>query len=100
MKWKEFLKTDWRKIVIFAAIFVLLFFIPTIPTSVALPTAIGAKGDSATVWSSFYSQLSYSYGTPIDIIAYMIIPIMISLIISYILSCLIVRIYDKLRKKK
>jgi hypothetical protein len=99
MNWKKFLKPDWRKIVIFIIIFILLFFIPILPTSTVLPTPVGAKGGSGIVWKSIYSEISTGYGMLIKRIFYMKIPIIISLIISYLLSCLIVLIYDEVRKK-
>jgi len=99
MKWKEFLKPDWRKIVIFIIIFILLFFIPTFPTFSILPVPVGVEGGAYMVgWSSLYNLL-YGYGTLTDRINYMKIPIIINCFVSYLLSCLLVLIYDKRKKK-
>jgi len=100
MNWKGILKPDWRKIVIFVILFILLFFISIFPSSITLPTPVGVKGGFATVWKSLYSEIFFGYGTIIYRINYMKFPIIINFFVSYLLSCLIVWIYDKIRKKK
>ncbi|OGI11931.1 hypothetical protein A3K64_00460 [Candidatus Micrarchaeota archaeon RBG_16_36_9] len=95
MKIKQFLKPDWRKIVLFV---LMLLFVP-IPISfqLLLPTPLGinifAKNHS---WIMFI----YSLGFTSRISAYDEL-ILISLpIIYYLFSCFIVWIYDKVKKKK
>jgi len=100
MNLKQFLKPDWRKIVIFVIIFILLFFIPLFPKFSILPTPVGVEGGTYIDWKSLYSELSVGYGTLADRINYIKIPIIINCFVSYLLSCFIVWIYDKVRKKK
>ena len=82
MNWKEFLKPDWRKIVIT----ILLMILPTIfikgITDIFHSCPVGMINCPPLFdWESFMVMFT------------------ISLIITYLLSCLIVWIYDKLKKK-
>lgn len=100
MNLKQFLKPDWRKNVIFIIIFFSLIFAPILPTSAALPTPVGVKGGYVTVPGSIYSEMSYGYGTLNKRIIYIEVPIIISLIISYLLSCFFVWLYDRFKSIK
>ena len=69
MNWKHFLKPDWKKIAIFLVLFVLTFYL--------FGKTLTCTGDECSNY-------------PITIVL---------LVSSYILSCLIVWIYTKVRKK-
>jgi hypothetical protein len=109
MNFKQFLKPDGRKIGLFISIFVLLIFIPFFCISIPAPTAIGVKGFSITDCSSFYSNFIVKLGWIIEYdntclncpsLSSFLFFLIVYLLISYILSCLIVWIYDKMKKKK
>jgi len=81
MNWKQFLKPDWRKIVLT----ILLMILPTIfikgITSILHSCPVGTINCPPLFdWESFVVMFT------------------ISLIITYLLSCLIVWIYDKVKK--
>jgi hypothetical protein len=87
MKWKEFLKPDWRKIVI---------FIITI-----LPTSYYFLINSRNIEDCFYSLLCFEITHRGDVLNVILkLPSLIPLIISYLVSCLIVYVYDKVKKKR
>ena len=77
MNWKEFLKPNWKKIIIFVIIFI-----------------ITHTEEIPSVWKYVYQQVLINYGA----ISFTFILIIDALII-YFLSCLIVWIYDKVKKK-
>ncbi len=80
--WKQFLKPDWRKIVIFAISLVTLFlYQPTF--------GIRLVGFPLTV------MVKDMFGT-----RYSVPAIIINLIFWYLLSCLLIWFYDKSRKKQ
>ena len=87
---KQFLKPDWRKIVIFLVLFVILFysFDGKYPINY-MYIAMGGLVDGSLV------GLGYGYNW-----VYFILDVFIWAIISYLFSCLIVWIYDKYKKKK
>jgi hypothetical protein len=97
VNWKQFLKLDWRKIVITVVIFIMqsLIFLVWLGSwlggsDLGLPFVFYRVGSSAmgirgAVWEKDSFSLYY---------------LVVDLIIWYILSCLIVWIYDKFRKKK
>lgn len=95
MKWKRFLRPDWGKIVFFIVIFALLFFLPILPVIITIPTPAGVEGRFLILWTSFYEILFL----PGYRAKHMIVPILIYCFISYLLSCFIVCIYDKVKKK-
>jgi hypothetical protein len=86
MNWKEFLKPDWRKIVLT----VILMFIP-LPMYVDTFCSCYSPPCQCPKKIMFYPLL-LSLG-----IGLLTLPI--DLVISYLLSCLIVWIYDKRKKK-
>jgi magnesium-transporting ATPase (P-type) len=99
MKFKQFLKPDWRKIVVFAIIFIVFSFVP-IWTTIRCSTWECGPGPTT---SSFFDSLEsmankeffdFGYFTPWISIFF------VSIAISYLLSYLIVWIYDKVKKKK
>lgn len=98
MNWKEFLKPDFKRIVVFIIIFIIFSFIP-IWTTIRCFTWECMPGPTT---SSFFDSLEsmknkeffdFRYFTP------WIILFFVSLILSYILSCFIVWVYDKVKKK-
>jgi hypothetical protein len=101
MNLKQFLKPDWRKIVLFAIIFGLLFLFPIIPNYEVFPHPVDVKNFDAGyyVWHSLYSSFP-AYENLMAKTGYIIFAIIIPLIFSYILSCLIFWIYDKFRKPR
>jgi hypothetical protein len=91
---KQFLKPDWRKIVVFVVLFVMLFlsFDGKYPIDYMYVAMGGCKEENGKMQCI---GLGYGYNW-----AYFILDIFIWTIISYILSCLIVWIYDKFRKNR
>lgn len=91
MNWKEFLKPDFKKIIIFAIIIILLFLL------------------SITIYRS-YPSTGYPLpiqkvvslgepGRPVMLTAeYDYINILINLVIWYLISCVIIFIYNKYKK--
>jgi len=104
MNWKKFLKPDWRKIILSIIIF-LLGFLPRIyfPLHQLSWVLLGI-----TWWPVYVAQLSgllkglYLKPPIFDPIALLIfiVAILITPIFWYFLSCLIVWIHDKVKKKK
>jgi hypothetical protein len=92
MNWKHFLKPDWRKIVITVILFAFLFysFDGKYPINYQY---IAMGGCKETNGMGQCIELGYGYNW-----AYFILDIFIWAIISYIISCFIVWIYDKFRK--
>lgn len=78
IKLKQFLKPDWRKIAIWIIIFI-----------------VAHTHEWNGVLEGIYLQILTNYGT----IAFTFVAIIDALII-YLLSCLVVWIYDKFRKRK
>jgi len=96
MKIKQFLKLDWRKIVLFI-IFLILTFILVFGT-------FGIPPSKREVEDWIIVFLFYFLAFPIELTAYLD-PILgfsgfiINIVYLYFLSCLIVWIYDKVKKK-
>jgi hypothetical protein len=111
MNWKEMLKPDWRKIVIF----VIILLITPLPgfwsnmdislynqkcPKCPLPTPLSGEMDSNIMKmlinsDEFYNVKSFYYdirGEPFYFITL--------LIIFYIISCFIICVYDKIKKKR
>jgi hypothetical protein len=103
MNWKQFLKPDWRKIVIFIVLFILLtpFSIFNVNLSErGFPFSYSyylapedCRGINGNVRCIIEPMQIFNWG-------YFILDVFIWAIISYLLSCLIVWIYDKFRKRK
>jgi len=98
MNWKEFLKPDWRKIVVFVILFILSSFI-----SAYFNTIYSAIGFCSSIKAGF----PLAFNTEIsgiecggDSSNFDIFSFILDIIFWYLLSCLIVWIYDKFRKKK
>ena len=95
---KEFLMPEWRKIVIFIIIFIILSFIPiwiTIRCSAweCMP---------GPAMSSFFDSLESMKNKEFYDFGYFnswIVTFFSSLIVSYFISCLMFWTYDKLKKK-
>jgi hypothetical protein len=88
MNWKKFLMPDWIKVVLT----VILFLISTrytytlgfdAPTSYGFPIPVYATG-----------------GFPMATVDFLYLGIIIDLIFYYLISCLIVWVYDKYKKKR
>ena len=93
MNLKQFLKPDWRKIVItIVSIFYVLLVIVSFITG-------GMFVDCTEEGFRLHPE-SCGYKKPLIEINDLRVTFIISIVISYILSCLIVWIYDKFRKKK
>lgn len=101
MDWKQFLKPDWRKIVIIILIIFFLFLGRLIEIPIKIENFLGSFflflispillfSSCATIGGqiSLFCQIS-------TLVGFIILPIF-----WYLLSCLIVWIYDKYRKKK
>lgn len=84
MNIKQFLKPDWKKIVVFLIIFIVLILFSHIFTSVSTATDTTTGG----------------YYTPSSILTIAPHFIIYLLLISYFLSCLIFWIYDKFKSVK
>ncbi len=96
---KQFLKPDWRKIVVFVVLSIISSIYP-------MTFSVGElyfpyRGLPLPVYACIEGFSDVNLQTPpmrpCEIFYQFLI---INLIISYLLSCLIVWIYDKLRKKK
>ena len=99
MKFKEFLKPDWRKIVIFVIILIIFSFMP-VWTAIRCSTWECSPGPAT---SSFFESLESMRNKEFFDFGYFTTWIIIffgSLIISYIVSCLIVWLYGKTKKAK
>jgi hypothetical protein len=123
MNWKKFLKPDWGKILVFVIIFLIVFLyglslsnlypcaIPTCPSSqwIRLPWNHGCEKCYLTI-SDYINGIIYYLAFPTNLIDYIftkpqnflisIFLIIIQFFYYYILSCFIVWVYDKFRKKK
>jgi len=102
MDWKEFLKPDWRKIVLTVIIFLLITFLPLLLGFCApISTLVGGKQCLLVIQPLFMflpsGSISYK---PIATGLYFVPSLywILDIIFYYLLSCLIVWIYDKLKK--
>ncbi len=99
MTLKQFLKPDWRKIVVFVVLF--------IPTAVIPNFGFGIWWGGADIGISYGFPFNfYGYGGGPELLPGEFIPVYFhyeaiveNIIIWYLLSCLIVWIYDKVRKR-
>jgi hypothetical protein len=111
---KQFLKPNWRKIVVFIIIITIGFLIPLIPAYCDVSPFAGICAPEMTCnynWFQLirFSDLFESYGArqPCGIVNYdsnisylSFSIIVVDIIFWYIMSCFIVCIYDKVKKKK
>ena len=88
MNIKQFLKPDWRKIVIFVIIFLITSFLRNFYKGLEVSTKYGFP-------IIFYNWDYYAKTTEFNFVG-----ILVDLIIWYLLSCFIVWIFDKVKKKK
>jgi len=103
MNLKQFLKPDWRKIVIFVLFFIFIFSLEFI----CLPKLEYKMGRIVEVElyypCGFLSQIidyeMYFYVLRGESWLFNYFHLFLDLIISYLISCLIVWIYDKVKKK-
>ena len=90
MNWKQFLKPDWRKTLLFILIlFAIVFLLPV--STYAGPCALPP--------SNCPNQLSISDIVKIYGLSEALMFLILGAVFSYIISCLIVWIYGKIRKK-
>jgi hypothetical protein len=97
MDWKEFLKPDWRKILI--AVLLLFVPIPIRTYSVAIPTALGVPGGFLN-GMQWIPLILLSWMTGFSVFSSWLIDDLVIIAISYLLSCSIVWVYDRVRHKK
>jgi hypothetical protein len=98
MNWKEFLKPNWIKIVIFLIIFIAFSLMP-IWTTIRCSAWECMPGPTT---SSFFDSVESMKNKEFYDFGYFTSWISIFfgfLIISYLLSCIIILIYDKVKKK-
>lgn len=98
MNWKQFLKPDWKKIVVFILFFSLISYISPFLHDYIFP-CVYVGPDSCM--GEFYG-LPLIFGVRLLAVFRLdnIIFLITDLIFWYLLSCLIVWIYDKFIKKK
>lgn len=92
MNWKEFLKPDWRKILLFVILSILLSAIPNFV--IEIPVFCGLSfGIPLPFYCSLILPFDFNGG-------FVITNLFVDIIFWYLLSCLIVWIYGKLKKEK
>jgi len=103
MSIKKFLKPDWRKIVIFVILFLITTFVPFF-TAEAYNMTSGERFISRfslanilfnCFWGNIYENFLYKQECSQSIQFFVLL-----IILDYLLSCFIVWIYDKFRKKR
>ena len=101
MDWKEFLKPDLRKILVFVILSLILYFIPIDASyeswdvqGLPIPAYICYKGEELTPFVSFWL-----INMPMPPCGFIYQFLIIDLIFWYLLSCLIVWVYNKVKKK-
>jgi len=91
MKWKEFLKPDSRKVVIFVILLIM---------EILLSSQIGYICSEEGCYTTSFPLISFILLNILFPTLTITVPFWIlDVFILYLLSCLIVRIYDKLKKK-
>lgn len=94
MNWKQLLKPEWRKIVITVLIVLILGFL-----SPPIQYCAGGGSSFPIFWFPFYfytiSHTDVFYSSCTE----NLMPAYLSVIYWYLLSCLIVWIYEKVKKK-
>jgi hypothetical protein len=100
MNWKEFLKPSWIKIVLLLIFLVLSFFKTDYPFSSDSPSF--SHGFPLYYLTEGYDWWSYPewQTSPRKIRDILYFNLFIDLIFWYLLSCLIIWVYDKVKKKK
>ena len=93
MNWKKFLKPDWRKIVIFVILMIIPIPIPLYASCKCFPAPCNCPTELM-----FYPIIIMILLGAISISSLLLL--LVDMIVSYLLSCLIVWIYDKIKVKK
>jgi len=93
MNFKQFLKPDWRKVVIFFVVsFLLTFFLgvesPVTPLDISI-TKIGFPVLLLTIKETLLGK-TYKWN---------FVNLIINIVVWYLLSCLIIWVYDKIKKR-
>jgi hypothetical protein len=103
MKWEKFFKPDWRKILIFVILFLLITFLPILLGFCAtIPTVVGDKQCLLVIQPFFVFLPSETISYKPIVTGLYFVPSLywiLDIIFWYLLSCLIVWIYDKVKKK-
>jgi len=93
---KQFLKPDWRKFVIFLLFFILTYIWVYDCGDINSSISCEAHGFPMTYWSHYtISKIPLQAENTISYFE-----LIADLIIWYLLSCLVIWIYDKVKKKK
>ena len=96
MNWKQFLKPDWKKIVIFVVFFILMYIWAYNCGDIRSSALCEARGFPLIYWN-YHTISKMPPKTETNLFYFELI---VDLIIWYLLSCLIAWIYDKLKKPK
>jgi hypothetical protein len=98
MNLKQFLKSDWRKTVIFAILYIIFLFYMIITNFGFLPYV---KCPSKYVeMPDIFTNSIGCFREDLLFVYYTFLLFLVPTIWFYILSCLIIWVYDKFRKKK
>jgi len=105
MKIKQFLKPDWKKIILALILSLILPFLCTSGWNCRRIPCISHYFYIMPIGGGFFNLMTFLFrimlgGVPFEALLMPLILFLISFIISYLLSCLIVWIYDKVKKKK
>lgn len=95
MNWKGFLKPDWRKI---SMLFILEFFLTFIALLFGFKLPIWAVYLIAPNVLYLETTVTSLFTSPVELSLHGTVSNVIVLFYRYILSCLIIWIYDKVRK--
>ena len=93
MNIKQFLKPDWRKIVIFV-----ILFIFGIGISILSNSCLGCYNVSTGLPLGFYEQIFWP--PEMEKTNFLMLNFIIDIVILYFFSCLIIWIYEIIKKKK
>jgi len=101
---KQFLKPDWRKIVIFIIVLIVIYFLPIYPCQTIISPWMGrprhTKTEFIPVWYVISKRFNWGIKSdPLQTWNCNPLFILFLLIVLYLLSCLIIWIYDKVKKK-
>ncbi len=98
MKWKQFLKPDWRKIVIFVVLSVIFLYLFNNAVTIG-ELYYPVKGFPVPYYYSRSGGM-LSSGVLVDYIpSFNLLNFILNITFWYLISCLIVWVYDKVKKK-
>jgi len=107
MNWKEFFKLDRKKLVTFAIIFTTISLMSSLISTISMichcPMIAKPNVDTFNIFnyiiliSSLTADCSYAcYGYPSS---FMSLGTILNIILSYIISCFVIHIFNKVKKK-